>query len=82
MKKQVAVFGLGRFGGSLVKEFYRIGVEVIAIDQNEEKVEEYADYATLAVVANGTDESSLTSLGIRNFDLAIVSLEIISKEAF
>ncbi|CAM3768362.1 hypothetical protein GCM10009865_07350 [Aeromicrobium ponti] len=39
MKKQYAVFGLGRFGGSLVKEFYELGVEVLAIDVDQEKVD-------------------------------------------
>ncbi|USK71841.1 potassium channel family protein [Peribacillus asahii] len=74
MKKQFVVFGLGRFGGSLVKEFHSIGVEVMAIDKDESKIDEYAAFATYAVVANGIDEMSLKSLGVRNFDVAFVSL--------
>lgn len=55
MKKQYAVFGLGRFGGSLVKEFHELGVEVLAIDVDQEKVNQYAQFVTYAVQINGID---------------------------
>jgi trk system potassium uptake protein len=72
-KKNFAVFGLGRFGGSLVKELYEIDVEVLAVDKSLEKVNEYSRYATHAIQANAIDESMLKQLGIRNFDLVFVS---------
>ncbi len=73
MKKQFAVLGLGRFGGSLVEEFVNLDVDVLAIDRNQEVVNKYTNTATYAVQANGVDEASLKSLGIRNVDHAIVS---------
>ncbi|MGM0875420.1 MAG: potassium channel family protein [Bacillota bacterium] len=73
MKKQFAVFGLGRFGGSLVKEFHELGIEVLAIDKSEEKVQKYSAYATHAVRANAMDETILKQLGVRNVDHAFVS---------
>lgn len=73
MKKQYAVLGLGRCGGSLVKEFYELGVEVLAVDKDQEKVNEYSQYATQAIHANTIDEGTLKSLGIRNFDHVFVS---------
>lgn len=73
MKKQYAVFGLGRFGGSLVKEFHKLDVEVLAVDKNQEKINLYSDYATHAVQANAIDENVLKQLGIRNFDHVFVS---------
>lgn len=73
MSKQFVVFGLGRFGGSLVKEFHEMGVDVLAIDKSEDKVNEFANYATHVVVANAIDESTLKQLGVRNFDHAFVS---------
>ncbi len=73
VKKQFAVFGLGRFGGSLVKEFYELGIEVLAIDISEEKIQQYASYATHAVKANALDETILKQLGVRNVDHAFVS---------
>ncbi|QGH33090.1 potassium transporter Trk [Gracilibacillus salitolerans] len=73
MKKQYAVFGLGQFGGSLVKSFVELGEDVLAIDTNPNKVKEYSKIATHAVQANGVDENSLKEIGIRNFDHAFVS---------
>ncbi|MCD8503152.1 MAG: TrkA family potassium uptake protein [Bacillaceae bacterium] len=74
MKKQFAVIGLGRFGGSVCRELYSMGHEVLAIDVNEDRVNDYSKHSTHAVVANGTDESALKSLGIRNFEHVIVAI--------
>lgn len=74
MKKQFAVIGLGRFGSSICKELYKLGHDVLAIDVNEEKVNQSSNYTTHAVIANATDENALTSLGIRNFDYVIVAI--------
>lgn len=73
MKKQFAVFGLGRFGGSLVKEFAELGAEVLAVDIDQEKVNKHAEYATHAVKANAIDEAVLKQLGVKNIDHAFVS---------
>jgi trk system potassium uptake protein len=74
MKKQFAVIGLGRFGGSVCKELYTMGHEVLAIDVNEDRVNDFARYSTHSVVANATEENALLSLGIRNFDHVIVAI--------
>lgn len=72
-KKQFVVFGLGRFGGTLVKEFAKMNVDVLAVDVNMDVVKEYSRYATKAVQFNGVDEAAMESLGIHNFDYAFVS---------
>lgn len=74
MKKEFAVIGLGRFGGSICKELVKQGMEVLAIDIDEERVNEYAEIATHAVVADTTDENVLKKLGIRNFEHVIVAI--------
>lgn len=73
-KRQFAVIGLGRFGGSLIKELVAMGHEVLAIDTDEEKIEDYVDIATHAVQADSTDEAVLRKLGITNFDVVVVSI--------
>ncbi|MGM0974766.1 MAG: potassium channel family protein [Bacillota bacterium] len=73
MKKQYAVFGLGRFGGSLVKAFSEHGVEVLAVDKDPEKVNEYSKFATQVVQVNTVDEGIIKQLGVRNFDHVFVS---------
>ncbi|MCD1259767.1 TrkA family potassium uptake protein [Paenibacillus athensensis] len=74
MKSQYAVIGLGRFGSSLSKELIKLGHEVLGIDRDEEKVDEMSAVLTHTVVADSTDEEVLKSLGIRNFDCAVVAI--------
>lgn len=74
MKKEFVVIGLGRFGGSIVRSLADQGMEVMAIDMDEDKVNEFSTTASHAVVADSTDESVLKSLGIRNFDHVIVAI--------
>ena len=74
MSKAFAVIGLGRFGGSICKELTELGMEVMVIDKSEEKVNEYANLVSHAVVGNSVDETVLKSLGIRNIDHVIVAI--------
>lgn len=74
MKKEFVVIGLGRFGGSIVRELIEQDADVMAIDKDTERVDEFATIATQAVVADTTDETVLKSLGIRNFEHVIVAI--------
>lgn len=74
MKKEFVVIGLGRFGGSICRALAEQGMEVMAIDVDEDRVNEFASIASHAVVADTTDESVLKSLGIRNFDHVVVAI--------
>ena len=73
-EKQFAVIGIGRFGESLIKELTRMGHEVLAIDVDEDRVNDAVDFATHAVQADTMDDQVLKSLGIRNFDAVIVAI--------
>ncbi|MGZ9696655.1 potassium channel family protein [Bacillus safensis] len=73
-KKEFAVIGLGRFGGSICKALSEEGLEVLAIDLNEDRVNEYAQIASHAVIGDSTDEAVLKNLGMRNFDHVIVAI--------
>lgn len=72
--KQYVVIGCGRFGSSVAKTLYGLGNEVLAIDKDEEKVQEISDSVTHAVQADVMDESVLRELGIKNFDIVVVSI--------
>lgn len=74
MKKQFAVIGLGRFGGSICKELVRLGMEVLAIDIDENRVNEYKEIVTYSAIADTTDEQALKSLAISHFDFVIVAI--------
>jgi len=73
-KKQFAVIGLGRFGSSVAAALAKLGYEVLAVDANEERVQEMADVVTQAIAADTTDEEALRAIGVRNFDVAVVAI--------
>ena len=74
MKKEFVVIGLGRFGASVCKELHRLGHQVLAIDIKEEKVNAVLDYSEKAVIADASREEVLKSLGVGNFDYAVVAI--------
>lgn len=74
MKREFAVIGLGRFGGSICQELSGEGMQVLAIDMDEDKVNEFKNIASHAVIADTTDERVLKELGIRNIDHVIVAI--------
>ncbi len=72
--KQFIVIGIGRFGKAVAERLYELGHEVLAIDTNEEAIQKISDKVTHAVTADASDESVLKSLGVRNFDVGVVSI--------
>ncbi|SNT10222.1 trk system potassium uptake protein TrkA [Bacillus sp. OK838] len=75
-KRQYAVIGLGRFGTSVAHRLYSAGQEVLGIDISGERVENAELSVTHAVIADTTEEETLKSIGIRNFDCVIVAIGI------
>lgn len=73
-QKKVAVIGLGRFGLSLASDLTDLGVEVLAIDSDEDRVEKARDRVAQAVIADGSDEKTLAQLGIRDFDAVVIAI--------
>ena len=72
-KKSFAVIGLGQFGISVVEELVDNGMDVIAIDSNEEAVKKISALLPTVAVANSTDDEALKELGIKDVDAAIVA---------
>lgn len=73
-KKEFVVFGLGRFGRSVATTLAEGGCEVMVVDDDEDKIHEIADYVTYAIRADVTEADSLATLGIGNFDGAVVAI--------
>jgi trk system potassium uptake protein TrkA len=71
---QFVIIGLGRFGSSLGRELVELGVEVLGVDRDEEKVQEMSHILTHTVVADATEEESVRSIGVRNFDCGVVAI--------
>lgn len=69
-----AVLGLGVFGARLARALAAAGAEVIAVDQDQQLVEQIGDHVTLAVRLDTTDEQALRAQGIDKVDVAIVGI--------
>jgi trk system potassium uptake protein TrkA len=72
--KSFVVIGMGRFGSNLTKTLAKLGHDVLAIDADIKKIQEISQYVTNAVVCDYRDENALKSLGVRNFDCAVVAI--------
>lgn len=74
MGEQVIVVGLGRFGIAVARELEALGHEVLAVDRNEQVVNDIAPEVTHAVQLDATDEAALRAAGAAEFSAAIVSI--------
>ena len=72
--KNVLLIGLGRFGRHAAMKLHDLKHQVMAVDIDEEKVNEVLPYVTSGVIGDGTSEQFIQSLGVRNFDLCIVAI--------
>ncbi|MCR5321752.1 MAG: TrkA family potassium uptake protein [Lachnospiraceae bacterium] len=74
MKKSIAVLGLGKYGRSLTKNLYELGADVLAVDNDEDLINEISDHCTSAVCANLTNEDEVTALGLKNMDIVVTAM--------
>ncbi|MFK5584499.1 MULTISPECIES: potassium channel family protein [unclassified Serinicoccus] len=70
----VLVVGLGRFGTAVCESLVRQGVQVLAIDTDERRVQRYADEVTHAATADATDGEAMRQLGVEGVDRAVVAI--------
>lgn len=73
-KKQYAVIGLGTFGFNVARELSKHGIQVLAIDIQEDLVNDISPFVAHAVVADATDEKALIDIGVSDCEVGIVSV--------
>ncbi|MGA8046668.1 MAG: TrkA family potassium uptake protein [Dermatophilaceae bacterium] len=73
-RPEVAVIGLGRFGQSLATELVRRGVDVLAIDRDQDLVQSLARELTLVVTADSTDLEALRQLKVDRCQQVFVTI--------
>lgn len=73
-RKQFLVIGLGQYGLSVASALADMGCEVVAVDINEERVQNIADKVTYAVTADAADEEVMENLGVNNMDAAVIAI--------
>ena len=72
--KNILLIGLGRFGKHVAYQLNELGHEVMAVDENENLVNEILPYVTDAQIGDSTNENFLESLGIKNYDICFVTI--------
>ena len=72
--KSILLIGLGRFGRHVAEELNKLGHEVMAVDKDEERVEDVMSYVTASQIGDSTKQEFLESLGVSNYDVCIVTI--------
>lgn len=72
--KNILLIGLSHFGKHVAEELADLGHEVMAVDINEEKVNEILPIVTNAQIGDSTNAEFLKSLGIGNYDVCMVTI--------
>lgn len=71
---EYGIVGLGTFGIALAKKLAGAGKEVLALDQNEDRINEIKDYVSTAFVVKSMDRMVLEETGIQNCETVIVCI--------
>ena len=73
-KNNYAVIGIGQFGSSVCETLAEAHQDILAIDKNEDVVNEYANMVTRAVIADAQDEEAMRELDLGSFDNVYISV--------
>ena len=72
--KNVLLIGLGRFGRHMAQKMTDMNHQILVIDKDEHKVQEAMSYVTNAEIGDATDPALIASLGVKDFDLCVVTM--------
>ncbi len=72
--RSVLVIGLGHFGENLAFTFEQQGIQVMAVDADEERVNKVAPYVTAAQIADCREELCIKDLDVSGFDICFVAI--------
>ena len=72
--KSVLLIGMGKFGQTLGEKLLAMGVEVMIVDKNEDKINQVSTKYTDALIANCMNADNLRTLDVPSFDACIVAI--------
>ena len=72
--KSILIIGLGRFGRHMAHKFIENGHEIMAIDKNEDRADDAVGEIQQILIGDATEERFLESIGVSNFDLAVIAI--------
>ena len=74
MKKNVLLIGAGRFGKHMAMQLNQLGHQVMAVDTDENRINDVMNIVTNAQIGDSTNAEFLKSLGVGNFDVCMVTI--------
>ena len=74
MKKNILLIGAGRFGKHMAMQLNLLGHQVMAVDTDEERINEIVPLVTNAQIGDSTNPEFLRCLGIGNYDVCMVTI--------
>ena len=72
--KSILLVGVGNFGKHIARKFNELGHDVMAIDQDEERINDVMPLVTSAQIGDSTNEGFLRTIGVDNYDVCIVTI--------
>ncbi|MCH5314931.1 MAG: TrkA family potassium uptake protein [Eubacterium sp.] len=72
--QSVLVIGAGKFGYHLAKNLCDMGNDVMLVDENERKIEEYSSEVTSCEIGDYTVKANLKALGVDDYDYVFVCI--------
>ena len=72
--KNILLIGVGRFGRHIAMQLSQLGHQVMAVDINEDRINDVLPFVTNAQIGDSTNEEFLRTLGIGNFDVCFVTI--------
>lgn len=72
--KNVLLIGAGHFGLHIAMQLSQLGHQVMALDTDEERINDILPFVTKAQIGDSTNAELLRALGIRDFDVCFVTI--------
>lgn len=72
--KNFLLIGLGRFGKFFAQKTFALGHQIMAVDINEDRINDALPYVTNALIGDSSRIEFLESLGVENYDACIVAI--------
>lgn len=72
--KNILLIGAGHFGRHIAMQLSQLGHQVMAVDTDEERINDVLPFVTKAQIGDSTNAEFLRDLGIGNFDVCFVTI--------
>ena len=72
--KSILLIGINHLGTLLAEQMQELGHEVMAVDREEERINEIESVVTDAQIGDSTNKEFLKSLGVNNDDICFVTI--------